>query len=65
MKTGIELIAEERQRQIEKEQALLFNIYKDTFAYELDKIRINDDGTLQYIHSDKYLSEHPEEANNE
>lgn len=49
----------------EIEQALLFNIYKDTFAYELDKIRINDDGTLQYIHSDKYLSEHPEETNNE
>lgn len=59
-----EVIEDENTKE-EIEQALLFNIYKDTFAYELDKIRINDDGTLQHIHSDKYLSEHPEETNNE
>lgn len=37
-----------------------FNIYKKTLAYELERIQINDDGTITHFHSDTFLDEHPE-----
>lgn len=38
-------------------------IYKNTISYELDGIRVNDDGTTTHIHSDRFLDEHPERKN--
>ena len=40
------------------------NIYKQTLGYELDKLRVNDDGTTTHIHSDRFLDEHPERKDN-
>jgi hypothetical protein len=38
-------------------------IYKKTFAYELERIRINEDGSTTHLHSDRFLDEHPERRN--
>ena len=39
---------------------LACDIYKNTLAYELEKVKINEDGTTTHFHSDKFLDEHPE-----
>ena len=39
-------------------------IYKKTLGYELDKLKVNDDGTTTHIHSDRFLDEHPERKDN-
>ena len=38
-------------------------IYKKTFAYELERIKINEDGSTTHLHSDRFLDEHPERRN--
>ena len=42
---------------------LLHKVYKKTFAYELEKIIVNEDGTTTHLHSDRFLDEHPERRN--
>jgi len=39
---------------------ILHEIYKKTFAYELESVRVNEDGTTTHLHSDRFLDEHPE-----
>lgn len=39
---------------------MMNEVYKKTLAYELEKVRINDDGSTTHLHSDKFLDEHPE-----
>lgn len=39
---------------------IAMNIYKKTLGYELEKIKVNDDGTTTHLHSDAFLDEHPE-----
>ena len=39
---------------------MVMNIYKKTLGYELEKIKVNDDGTTTHLHSDAFLDEHPE-----
>lgn len=39
---------------------MMNDVYKKTLAYELEKVRINDDGSTTHLHSDKFLDEHPE-----
>lgn len=39
---------------------LMNEVYKKTLAYELEKVKINEDGSTIHIHSDKFLDEHPE-----
>lgn len=39
---------------------LMGGVYKKTLAYELEKVKINDDGSTTHLHSDKFLDEHPE-----
>lgn len=39
---------------------LVTKVYKNTLTYELDSIKVNDDGTTTHLHSDKFLDEHPE-----
>lgn len=43
---------------------LCHNIYKKTFSYELDSLKVNDDGTVTHLHSDRFLDEHPERRDN-
>ena len=43
---------------------LATNIYKKTFSYGLDRVKINDDGTTTHIHSDEFLDNHPERRDN-
>lgn len=44
--------------------SIIKNVYKQTFGYELDKLKVNADGTTTHIHSDRFLDEHPERKNN-
>lgn len=44
--------------------SIVKNVYKQTFGYELDKLKVNDDGTTTHIHSDRFLDEHPERKDN-
>lgn len=39
---------------------MMDEVYKKTLAYELEKVRINEDGSTTHLHSDKFLDEHPE-----
>ena len=39
---------------------LMGEVYKKTLAYELEKVKINDDGSTTHLHSDRFLDEHPE-----
>ena len=39
---------------------LMNEVYKKTLAYELEKVKINEDGSTTHIHSDKFLDEQPE-----
>lgn len=39
---------------------LMNDVYKKTLAYELEKVKINEDGSTAHLHSDKFLDEHPE-----
>jgi len=39
---------------------IIEEVYKKTLAYELDSIKVNDDGTTTHLHSDAFLDEHPE-----
>lgn len=39
---------------------ICYDICKKTCGYQLDKIRVNNDGTNTHIHSDMFLDEHPE-----
>ena len=39
---------------------MMNEVYKKTLAYELEKVRINEDGSTTHLHSDKFLDEHPE-----
>lgn len=39
---------------------IAMNIYKKTLGYELEKIKVNDDGTTTHLHSDAFLDKHPE-----
>lgn len=39
---------------------LVSDVYKKTLYYELDEIKVNDDGTTTHLHSPKFLNEHPE-----
>jgi hypothetical protein len=39
------------------------DVYKKTLAYELEKVKINEDGSTTHLHSDKFLAEHPERKN--
>jgi len=39
---------------------LAWEIYKKTLSYELDSLKVNDDGTTTHLHSDRFLDEHPE-----
>lgn len=50
------------EENINKEDSLKLvkDVYKKTFAYELEKIKVNDDGTTTHLHSDAFLDEHPE-----
>ena len=40
------------------------DIYKKTFGYQLDRVKINDDGSTTHIHSDEFLDNHPERRDN-
>jgi hypothetical protein len=42
---------------------LLHEVYKKTFAYEFEKVIVNEDGTTTYLHSDSFLDGHPERRN--
>lgn len=44
----------------EEAEKLVYEIYKKTLGYELEKIVINEDGTNTHLHSDRFLDEHPE-----
>ena len=45
----------------EKELLQICNdIYKKTLGYSLEKIKINDDGTITHLHSDEFLDKYPE-----
>lgn len=39
---------------------MMNEVYKKTLAYELEKVRINEDGSTTHLHSDKFLDEHPD-----
>lgn len=39
---------------------MMDEVYKKTLAYELEKVKINEDGSTTHLHSDKFLDEHPE-----
>ena len=39
---------------------LMNEVYKKTLAYELEKVKINEDGSTIHIHSDKFLDEQSE-----
>jgi hypothetical protein len=39
---------------------ILHEIYKNTLAYELESISVNEDGITTHLHSDRFLDEHPE-----
>lgn len=39
---------------------MMNEVYKKTLAYELEKVKINEDGSTTHLHSDKFLDEHPE-----
>lgn len=41
-------------------EKLAAEIYKKTFAYEMDRVQVNDDGTTTHLHSDAFLDKHPE-----
>ena len=47
----------------EKTIQLIKEIYKRTLSYELDSVRVNEDGTTTHSHSDRFLDEHPERRN--
>ena len=38
----------------------IYEIYKKTIGYSLEKVIINDDGTTTHLHSDEFLENHPE-----
>lgn len=40
------------------------DVYKKTLGYQLDKVKINGDGTIMHIHSDEFLDNHPERRDN-
>ena len=42
---------------------ILEEIYKKTMMYELESIKINEDGTTTHLHSDSFLEQHPERKN--
>lgn len=39
---------------------LMGEVYKKTLAYELERVKINDDDSTTHLHSDRFLDEHPE-----
>ena len=39
---------------------MMNEVYKKTLTYELEKVKINEDGSTTHLHSDKFLDEHPE-----
>ena len=39
---------------------MIYEIYKKTIGYSLEKVIINDDGTTTHLHSDEFLENHPE-----
>lgn len=45
-------------------EPIYYKIYKSLLYYELDGLRINEDGTTTYLHSDKFMNEHPERTTN-
>lgn len=44
----------------EKTMKLAWEIYKNTLGYELDSIKVNEDGSTTHLHSDSFLDKHPE-----
>jgi len=38
-------------------------VYQKTLGYELETLKINEDGSTTHLHSDKFLNEHPERKN--
>ena len=44
---------------------LLHKVYKKTFAYELEKIIVNEDGKTTHLHSDRFIDEHTERRNSQ
>lgn len=39
---------------------MIYEIYKKTIGYSLEKVFVNDDGTTTHLHSDEFLENHPE-----
>ena len=52
------------QNEREKALEICREVYKKTLAYDLMGVRINEDGSLAKLHSDRYMDEHPD-ANRE
>lgn len=52
------------QSEQEKTLEICREVYKKTLAYDLMGVRVNEDGSLTKLHSDRYMDEHPD-ANRE